>query len=212
MVNRQNKKVMEEHTTSCFTTSVRISLSFSAFCFAFLARDKAVATFPAELSPQFVMVFLASPKISSNSASTAQIISTKCSPKIETAADVMGGWEEDEGRPLRTFFTKDKNADDEMVCFGDQVLNIDNKRVWYVVVSASIEFGLEGLEWCGVTKVRLEFRSYERAAREEKQTHHIFSPPLFHEAIWRRTDSTTSIGFQNGRSARAPRVVDVGEV
>jgi hypothetical protein len=106
-----------------------ISLSFSAFCFAFLAFDKAAAEFAAGLSPQLVMVVLASTKISSNSASIAQIMSTRCSPKRATIGDGIGGLEEEEGSPFRTDWINEMNAVADIVCLGDQVLNMDKMRV-----------------------------------------------------------------------------------
>jgi hypothetical protein len=77
---------------------------------------------------------------------------------------------------LRTFLTNDKNPDGEIVCFGDQVLNMDNKRVWYVVVSTSREFGSDGLQWCGVTYVRLNSCLNVRHAKKQKKR--TSCPPL----------------------------------
>jgi len=90
-------------TRSFLTIALTVSLSRSTFCFATFDVARSEATlFDAAASSLAERTVVASTKISSNSASTDHIMSTRCSPKMEALEEAVEEVEEVEGRSLRT--------------------------------------------------------------------------------------------------------------
>jgi len=73
-------------------------------------------------------------------------MSTRCSPKIVAFDELVDEVEDDEGRSLRTEWTNATNAAEVSVRSGNQVVNAEDRSVWYAVVRTSTQLGSDRLQ------------------------------------------------------------------